>query len=228
MSIYEWFLNVYSPEGRQEFVEMLAPGLASLVRPGTAVLDLCCGTGPFTFWLEKQGAAVTGIDYMPLMIERARTEAKARHSAAHFIQADVLSHDLGKSSYDLIVFLGNALMDFTLNSFQALEGRVARALRPNGRFVVHYVDGMQLLMEKQANQRPSTDPAEITRSFKRYIAEAGAYVETFHNNVTGESIDYMGYLYTPPLVRLALEDNFVLRHSTHLSSKSFLDIFSKR
>jgi demethylmenaquinone methyltransferase/2-methoxy-6-polyprenyl-1,4-benzoquinol methylase len=48
--------------------------------PGDEALDACCGTGDLTFSLADAcpGCAVTGLDFTPAMLERARAKASAR------------------------------------------------------------------------------------------------------------------------------------------------------
>lgn len=60
-------------------------------------LDIGCGTGTNSVWLAEQGFDVTGIDFAPLAIERARQRAHESKVQAQFLAADVLQFpDLGK------------------------------------------------------------------------------------------------------------------------------------
>src|SRR5204863_6133421 len=45
------------------------------VRPGDRVLDACCGTGDLAVEAVRLGGAVTGLDFSPRMLERARRKA---------------------------------------------------------------------------------------------------------------------------------------------------------
>jgi SAM-dependent methyltransferase len=219
ITLYDWILKEFTVEARAEFVNYLGPHLDPLIHPGDRVLDLCCGTGPFAFWLEERGARVTAIDFAPYMIERARQEASERGSTVEFVTADVLEHDLGHARFDLVAFLGNTLSDFSLNRFVRLANRAH-----------HYVDGLHDFIEggypKEAIQQEA--PYRITRRFKHYLPEEAAYVETYVNEATGETYDYTSYVYAPPVVRLAVAGLFELEYPFPLSERSFLDVFIKR
>jgi len=44
----------------------------AVVKPGDRVLDACCGTGDLAVASAKRGGVVTGLDFSPAMLERAR------------------------------------------------------------------------------------------------------------------------------------------------------------
>jgi SAM-dependent methyltransferase len=70
---------------------------AVVVAPGDRVLDVGCGTGTFTSGLAEQGAAVTGVDFSPAMVDAARL----RVPAATFVLGDAQVDDLG-GPYDVV------------------------------------------------------------------------------------------------------------------------------
>ena len=47
----------------------------AVVRPGDRVLDACCGTGDLAVAARERGGAVTGLDFSPAMLARARRKA---------------------------------------------------------------------------------------------------------------------------------------------------------
>lgn len=47
-------------------------------RPGMALLDVCTGTGEVSLRCAARGAAVTGIDITPAMLDKARAKARRR------------------------------------------------------------------------------------------------------------------------------------------------------
>ena len=60
--------DVTTPERRRRLLETLAQYL----RPGDKVLDLGCGGGKFTAWMQEAGYAATGMDISHKAIEMAR------------------------------------------------------------------------------------------------------------------------------------------------------------
>jgi SAM-dependent methyltransferase len=225
--LYRWILSQFTLGARAEFVELLAPHFTGRIKPGDRVLDLCCGAGPFSFRFEQMGAQVTGIDNAPFMIELARKEAEHRGSKVDFILADVLTYPLPSRRYDLIAFLGNTLSDFSLETGRRLMRRVKRSLAPGGRFAIHYLDGVfPFAVEGYPHEAvEQEEPVRITRRFKQYDLEAGAYTETYRNEATGEETDYTSFLYTVPMVRLGLCASLRLDESIPLSRQSVLEFY---
>jgi SAM-dependent methyltransferase len=230
ITLYQWILKEFTLEGRAKSVSKMAPELAPLIRPGDKVLDLCCGGGPFSFFLEEQGADVTAIDFAPYMIQLAQDEASRRGSTVDFIHADVLTHDLGLDYFDLAAFLGDTVSDFSASSFLQLARKVIRALKPNGRFAIQYIDGVLLFQEESVpgERVQQEQPERITWQYKEYLAKEGAYVVTYANESTGEEYEYTGHIYTAPLIQLAMDGLFRMERSIQLGERSFLDIFQKR
>jgi len=229
ITLYKWILQEFTAESRADFVTCLGPHLAALVHPQDRVLDLCCGAGPFSFFFEQHGAQVTAIDFAPYMIQLAQEAARNRQSAVKFIQADVLTHDLGIEQFNLVAFLGNTVSDFPLSSFIELGHRTHKALKRDGRFAIHYVDGLYQFIQEgyPKEQVQQEEPERITRRFKAYLPEKAGYTEIYENEATGETYEYTSYVYTPPHVRLAMAGLFKLEQVIRLSEKSFLDVFLK-
>ncbi|MCI4674606.1 class I SAM-dependent methyltransferase [Candidatus Mycolicibacterium alkanivorans] len=71
----------------------LAPRLLELIEgdaalpPGTA-LDIGCGTGDSSIYLARHGWKVTGVDFVPRALDKARAKAAAKRAAVDFAHAD--------------------------------------------------------------------------------------------------------------------------------------------
>lgn len=228
--LYEWIHQEFTLERRAAFVKSLAPHLATVVQPGDRVLDLCCGAGPFSFFLEEHGAKVTAVDLAPYMIRLAREEARKRSSAVEFVQADVLAHDWGSEQFDLAVLLGNTVSDFPLERFVDLARKVGAALKRGGTFAVHYLDGLRPFVQGEYVRVgvQQEEPPRISRRFKEYRSDVAAYVEVYTNAATGVAYEYTSYLYAPPFLRLALRGVFELRRAISVGTRGSLDVFSKK
>src|SRR5437588_9422255 len=90
----------------------IASSLQSLVEgngsppltPGTA-LDVGCGTGDTSIYLAQHGWQVTGVDFVPRAVGKARAKADAQKVTVNFQEANAtrLSDEGVGTGFDLIV-----------------------------------------------------------------------------------------------------------------------------
>jgi len=78
IKIFDWFANQFTSGRREEFIEKIYPHVKPYRKPNDRVVDLGCGAGSITIFLEEQGALITGIDLAPVLISLARQEASNR------------------------------------------------------------------------------------------------------------------------------------------------------
>jgi demethylmenaquinone methyltransferase/2-methoxy-6-polyprenyl-1,4-benzoquinol methylase len=101
-----------------------------LSRPGTRVLDLCCGTGDMTFALHREGGEapeITGADFSHAMLQRA--SAKWAGTSLRWVEADALCLPFPDANFDLLT----AAFGFrNLADYDAGLHEVARVLGPEG------------------------------------------------------------------------------------------------
>ena len=101
-----------------------------LEKPGTRVLDLCCGSGDLMLALEKpHGGLVLGSDFCHPMLVQARRKIARRGSAALLVEADALCLPLPDHSLDLITL---AFGFRNLASYRDGLAEMLRILRPGG------------------------------------------------------------------------------------------------
>jgi demethylmenaquinone methyltransferase/2-methoxy-6-polyprenyl-1,4-benzoquinol methylase len=74
-------------------------GLAQ-TKPGDRVLDLCCGTGDVALAFARRGARVTGLDFSPPMLARAR--ARAGNLPIHWVHGDALNLPFAAESFEIV------------------------------------------------------------------------------------------------------------------------------
>ena len=99
----------------------------AVVRPGDCVLDACCGTGDLALAAEQEGGRVTGLDFSPAMLERARRKS----ATIEWVEGDVLDLPFGDESFDVVT------VGFGIRNVLDLEAalrELARVARPAGRF----------------------------------------------------------------------------------------------
>jgi demethylmenaquinone methyltransferase / 2-methoxy-6-polyprenyl-1,4-benzoquinol methylase len=98
----------------------------AVVRPGDRVLDACCGTGDLAVACARTGGKVTGLDFSPRMLERARRKS----SAVTWIEGDLLALPFVDGSFDA------ATVGFGVRNVADLGrglAELARVLVPGGR-----------------------------------------------------------------------------------------------
>ena len=101
----------------------------SVVRPGDRVLDACCGTGDLALAASKAGGVVTGLDFAPRMLERARRKLPS----ATWVEGDMLALPFEVGSFEA------ATVGFGVRNVADLEGGLAelrRVLAADGRLAV--------------------------------------------------------------------------------------------
>jgi SAM-dependent methyltransferase len=226
---FDWFANQFTSKRGEEFVEKIYPYMKAYLKPGDRVVDLCCGAGSITIFLEEQGAQVTGIDLAPGLIELAREEAAKRGAKANFIHASVLTHPLGEGTYDLAVCFGNPICDFPHHSFPQFRDRVFEALKPGGHFILEYIDGLErvaFMSEPKEVVEQGVD-SQIVRRFMGYDPVTSAFKMQYHRLSTDETYECTEYVYVGPLIHLLMEGRFELVQSTALGH-SFMDVYVRR
>jgi SAM-dependent methyltransferase len=226
--LFDWFANQFTADSRSDFIEQIRPILGTVLKPGDRILDLCCGAGAIAFWLEEQNAQVTGIDLAPALIALARREAIQRGSKVEFIQGDVLSHSLGSTVFDLAVCFGNAILDFPHATFPLFRERVFAALKPGGRFILEYLDGLLRVNQMSNPQELIEQGSEglIRRCFKGYDPEKSTYAMEYRRLSDNETYQYTGYVYTTPMVHFLMAPEFKLEQTIRMGD-GFLEIYVK-
>jgi SAM-dependent methyltransferase len=118
-SEYDPFARIYNRhwglEYRTEALPIVQQLLLSGIKAGSAVLDVCCGTGQFTESVRQLGFSVSGIDSSPEMIAFARQNAPA----AQLTVADARSFTLGRK------FAGAYSVFESLNHIPDMDGLCA-------------------------------------------------------------------------------------------------------
>ena len=101
----------------------------AVVQPGDRVLDACCGTGDLALAAEREGGIVTGLDFSPGMLQRARRKS----DTVTWIEGDLLALPFEDGTFD------SATVGFGVRNVDDLEAglrELRRVLRPGGRLAI--------------------------------------------------------------------------------------------
>ncbi|MFQ5923556.1 MAG: class I SAM-dependent methyltransferase [Anaerolineales bacterium] len=85
-----------------ELVELVESGR---IAPGRAI-DLGCGVGVEAIYLATNGFDVTGVDFSPTAIKRARNNAREAGVEVRFVEEDLTDLRQISGAYDLLVDVG--------------------------------------------------------------------------------------------------------------------------
>lgn len=129
-------MNTLMTAGRHHAWRRLAA--QAIVRPGDSIVDAGCGTGDLAFACVEAGAQrVTGIDFAPPMVGRARAKAAERGALysrrTTFSVGDATRLPLADASVD------GWCSAFVMRNIPNLDGALSearRVLRPGGRLAV--------------------------------------------------------------------------------------------
>jgi hypothetical protein len=123
------------------------------LRPGERVLDVACGNGNVSLAAARRFCQVTGVDYVPALLERARERAKAEGLEATFQEADAEDLPFADASFDVVLSTCGAM--FAPDQEQTAS-ELLRVCRPGGRI------GM-------INWTPDGYVGELFRAIGRYL-----------------------------------------------------------
>jgi SAM-dependent methyltransferase len=126
-------LRALVQDGRCSPEALRRPGL-----PAARALDLGCGAGGVSIELARAGFEVTGVDFSPVALRKARAAARRAGlgpDRLRFVEGDLTSGrvDGVEGSFDLIVDYGT-LDDLPEDGRRALARYVTRLARPGARF----------------------------------------------------------------------------------------------
>lgn len=100
--------------------------------PGRA-LDVATGEGRNAVWLAQQGWTVTGVDFSPVGIGKARRLAEARGVEVEWVVADVRTYEPAARAFDLVAVL---YLHLPAAERAVVLARAAGAVAPGGVLLV--------------------------------------------------------------------------------------------
>jgi SAM-dependent methyltransferase len=103
----------------------------SALPPGRG-LDLACGEGQNAIWLAERGWRMTGVDYSPVAIEKARGRAERDDVEVEFLCDDLVTYEPEAGAFDLVIVL---YLHIGADERRVALERAARAVAPGGTFL---------------------------------------------------------------------------------------------
>lgn len=137
-----WFDSPYYPilyqhrdyEEAERFIDHLLQSLAPAT--GSHVLDLACGRGRHSIYINKAGHTVTGIDLSPESIADAR---KSATEGLDFLVGDMRDDIPGNYNYIFNLFTSFGYFDDPKENLEVLHN-IRRALKPGGTLVLDFMN----------------------------------------------------------------------------------------
>lgn len=102
---------------------------AADLRAGARVLDVATGTGNTALAAARRGCEVTGVDYVPALVDRARERAAVERLPVDFQYGDAEALAFPDATFDAV--LSSIGVMFTANQEQA-AAELLRVCRPGG------------------------------------------------------------------------------------------------
>lgn len=154
----EWFDSEYyhilyrhrDEKEAEHFIDLIAEHCG--LKPGMKVLDLPCGKGRHSVYLEKKGFMVTGADLSPNSIEYAKSQSTPR---LHFLVHNML-HPFPENGFDAVMnlFTSFGYFDDENDDLKALKN-MKDALKPGGVLIIDFLNPEEVkrnLIEEQLTE----------------------------------------------------------------------------
>ena len=155
---------------------------------GKRILDLGCGDGYYSIYLNKRGADVVGVDLSSNMVKLAKKNAKKNGLEIPFYEIDGNKLNFSDEYFDMVltvVVLQHVIGEFELNK---LIKEVRRVLTKCGIVII-----FEAISKRQgtSNTWTSRHPEEYIEIFKRYGLSL-----TSKSVISSPFYNYMMYPYT--------------------------------
>jgi SAM-dependent methyltransferase len=148
-----WASGDYAAVGSR--IALVAELLCEAVdlRAGQRVLDVACGNGNAALAAARRFCSVTGVDYVPGLLDRARRRARAEGLEVEFEEADAENLPFPDDSFDVVLSTCGAMF---APDQERTAAELLRVCRPGGRI------GM-------VNWTPDSYVGELFRTIGRYV-----------------------------------------------------------
>lgn len=136
------------------------------IRPGKA-MDIGCGTGSNAIWLAQNGFTVTGVDFSPLAVKKARVRAENEKVFLSFAVMDFLKERMDVCEFDFL---------FDRGCFHSFDGTKDRERFAENACQHLKSGGYWFSLSGNADGEPRDD-GPPTRSAKEIVGPVEEYFE---------------------------------------------------
>ncbi len=125
-----WATGDFSKVGAE--IIIVGERLCDYVRThaGDRVLDVATGSGSTALAAARRGCVVTGVDFVPALLDRGRERAAAERLAVEFVYGDAEELPFPDASFDVVLSTFGAI--FAPDPFKAAS-EMARVCKPGGK-----------------------------------------------------------------------------------------------
>jgi SAM-dependent methyltransferase len=163
---------------------------------GGRALVLGVGGGREAILLAKLGYSVTGVDFVPALVERARANARDHGIAIEGLVQDIARLDVGPSSYDLACLFAAMYSGVPTRARRIdMLKRVWRALKPGG----HFLCGYQYL-----SSLPGSAKADRLRRIFAFLTFGNTRFEK--GDMLWREAEFIHTFWSPGLLRAEFEE----------------------
>jgi SAM-dependent methyltransferase len=132
----------YRNKNSHKNLNSIEPLLANLINSNIKALDLGCNAGKYSFFMEKLGAEVIGIDFSDVALGIAREIGEDIKSNCIFIEANILNMPFEDNLFDLALFPLN-IVEFQYSDIEVLCQELKSILFSNGLFCITMQDDIK-------------------------------------------------------------------------------------
>ena len=106
---------------------------AAELLPGDRVLDVACGSGNTAIAAARRFTTVTGLDYVPALLEHGRERAKAELLEVEYVEGDAQALPFADGSFDLVMSTFGVMF---APDHRKAAAELLRVCRPGGRIAL--------------------------------------------------------------------------------------------
>ena len=141
--------------------------------PGKQALDLACGSGRHTIFLDKKGFNVDAVDISPVALKQLAKHSNPDHVT--LVEADLDNFELRSEAYDLII--NTNYLD------RKLIQRAKTALKPGGIFI------LETYVVDEGNEKKSANPDYLLQEGELYSLFSDNFVMLEHKAFWNEKYE---------------------------------------